>query len=251
VAALFVILALALAGAWWWIHRSIPPLDGRIPLAGLQRPVDVRFDALGIPHIFARSDEDAWRAVGFLQARDRLWQMELYRRAASGRLSEVLGAATIVIDQRFLTLGFRQAAEEEWVRTPATIRTAFERYASGVNAAMAVPRGRLPLENQLLGLAPEPWTTVDSQAISKLFSWRLGENHRAELLRYSLARQLGARAASLFPQVPDWAPVILRSPVSAVAPARVAALRDLTGLEWLAPDTPAMSNGWVVHGSRT
>ena len=147
VAALFVILALALTGAWWWIHRSIPPLDGRIPLAGLQGPVDVRFDAFGIPHVFARSDEDAWRAVGFLQARDRLWQMELYRRAASGRLSEVLGAATVVIDQRFLTLGFRQAAEEEWARTPANIRTAFERYASGVNAAMAVPTpasGRAP-----------------------------------------------------------------------------------------------------------
>jgi penicillin amidase len=251
VAALFVILALALTGAWWWIHRSIPPLDGRIPLAGLQGPVDVRFDAFGIPHVFARSDEDAWRAVGFLQARDRLWQMELYRRAASGRLSEVLGAATVVIDQRFLTLGFRQAAEEEWARTPANIRTAFERYASGVNAAMAVPRGRLPLEHQLLGLAPEPWTPVDSLAISKLFSWRLGENHRAELLRYSLAGQLGARAASLFPQVPDWAPVILKSPASADAPARVAELRNLAGLEWLAPDAPAMSNAWVVHGSRT
>ena len=251
VAALFVILALGLTGAWWWIHRSIPPLDGRIPLAGLQGPVDVRFDAFGIPHVFARSDEDAWRAVGFLQARDRLWQMELYRRAASGRLSEVLGAATVVIDQRFLTLGFRQAAEEEWARTPANIRTAFERYASGVNAAMAVPRGRLPLEHQLLGLAPEPWTPVDSLAISKLFSWRLGENHRAELLRYSLAGQLGTRVASLFPQVPDWAPVILKSPVSADAPARVAALRNLAGLEWLAPDAPAMSNAWVVHGSRT
>ncbi len=144
--------------------------------------------------------------MGFLQARDRLWQMELYRRAASGRLSEVLGEATIVIDQRFLTLGLRQAAEEEWARTPANIRTAFERYASGVNAAMAVSRGRLPLEHQLLGLAPEPWTPVDSLAISKLFSWRLGENHRAELLRYSLPGSLAQGPPACFPRCPTGRP---------------------------------------------
>ena len=74
----------------------------------------MRFDRFAVPHVFAGSDEDAWRAVGYLQARDRLWQMELYRRAASGRLSELLGEATIAVDQRFLTLGLRRAAELEW-----------------------------------------------------------------------------------------------------------------------------------------
>ena len=98
----------------------------------------MRFDRFAVPHVFAGSDEDAWRAVGYLQARDRLWQMELYRRAASGRLSELLGEATVAIDQRFLTLGLRLAAEREWARTPPDVRTAFESYAAGVNAAMAV-----------------------------------------------------------------------------------------------------------------
>ena len=100
--------------------------------------------------------------------------MELYRRAASGRLSELLGEATLAIDQRFLTLGLRLAAEREWDRTPPDVRSAFESYAAGVNAAMSVGRGTLPLEHQLLGLAPEPWTPIDSLAISKLFAWRLG-----------------------------------------------------------------------------
>ena len=104
-----VIVLVGLVGAtflfgWWWIRRSIPPLDGRLPLAGLRAPVDVRFDSFAVPHVFAGSDEDAWRSVGYLQARDRLWQMELYRRAASGRLSELLGDATIAVDQRFLIL---------------------------------------------------------------------------------------------------------------------------------------------------
>jgi penicillin amidase len=243
------VLVLASSAAWWWVHRSVPPLDGRIPLAGLHGPVDVRFDAFAVPHVFARTDRDAWLAVGYLQARDRLWQMELYRRAASGRLSELLGDATVVIDQRFRLLGLRQAAEAEWARTPQDIKTAFDSYARGVNAAMSVSWGLLPLEHQLLGVRPEPWTPVDSLAISKLFSWRLGENRRAELLRYSLAQHLGGRVAELFPDVPEWAPPILdRSEREA---ARRAPLEYPAGLEWLSPDAHAMSNSWVVHGSRT
>src|SRR6476646_1157522 len=76
---------------WWWTRRTIPSLDGRLPLFGLHAPVDVRFDAFGIPHISAVSAADGWTAVGYLQARDRLWQMELYRRAASGHLAELFG----------------------------------------------------------------------------------------------------------------------------------------------------------------
>ena len=198
--AVFLVLLLGTVGiGWWWIHHSVPPLDGRIPLAGLRATVEVRFDRFAVPHVFAGSEQDLWLAVGYLQGRDRLWQMELYRRAASGRLSELLGEATIAIDQRFLTLGLRLAAEREWERTPPDIRTAFESYAGGVNAAMSVARRQLPLEHQLLGLTPEPWTPIDSLAISKLFAWRLGENHRAEHLRYTLVKELGPRALELFP----------------------------------------------------
>ena len=240
---------------WWWMHRSIPLLDGRLPLNGLRDAVDVRFDRYAVPHVFAGSDSDAWRAVGYLQARDRLWQMELYRRAASGRLSELLGEATVAIDQRFLTLGLRLAAEREWARTPADVRTAFESFAAGVNAAIAAGGSRRPLELQLLRLAPEPWTPIDSLAISKLFAWRLGENHRAELLRYALLQEMGPRALELFPDSPNWAPVILGRPDKASLGASGArGARGATyppGLEWLSPDAHAMSNSWVIHGSRT
>lgn len=280
---MFVVLLAAATLAWWWIHRSLPPLDGRIPLPGLHGPVQVRFDLYAVPHVFTGSEVDAWRVVGYLQARDRLWQMELYRRAASGRLSELLGEPTISIDQRFLTLGLRMAAEREWSRTPEHIRTAFASYAAGVNAAMSTERGRLPLEHQLLGITPEPWTPVDSLAISKLFAWRLGENYRAELLRYALVGEMGERALELFPAQPAWAPQILgaagakrlrpeqgakssserergwRPPIKAAAMGnslRAAAEKSATGayppgLEWLSPDAQAMSNSWVVHGSRT
>jgi penicillin G amidase len=211
----------------------------------------VRFDAFAVPHVFAGSDADAWRAVGYLQARDRLWQMELYRRAASGRLSELLGDAVLAIDQRFLTLGLRSAAEREWTRTPRPVRTAFENYTAGVNAAMSVPRGRLPLEHQLLGITPEPWTAIDSLAISKLFAWRLGENHRAELLRYALIAEMGVKALELFPGSPLWAPAILETGRGTGSTEKGHAVKYPSGLEWLSPDAHAMSNSWVVDGSRT
>src|SRR5689334_17251743 len=92
------VLAALAALAWWWTGRVTPLLDGSTPVAGLRSAVRVRFDRFAIPHISATSDEDAWEAVGLLQGRDRMWQMELYRRASSGRLSEILGEATIPID---------------------------------------------------------------------------------------------------------------------------------------------------------
>ena len=276
---LVVLVGSTLLFGWWWISRSIPPLDGRIPLVGLTASVGVRFDRFAVPHVFAGSDEDAWRSVGYLQARDRLWQMELYRRAASGRLSELLGESTIAVDKRFLVLGLRRAAEIEWQRVTAGVRRAFESHAAGVNAAMNVSRSQLPLEHQLLGLRPEPWTPIDSLAIGKLFAWRLGDNHRAELLRYELFEALGPRAAELFPEPPDWAPTILESSkgrgvrgeakglgvVGAGQWVRRSTMDDRRwtmddrrstidyppGLEWLSPDSKAMSNSWVVHGSRT
>jgi penicillin amidase len=177
--------------------------------------------------------------------------MELYRRAASGRLSEILGEATVAIDQRFLTLGLRVAAEREWERTPPDLRTAFDSYASGVNAAMSVARVQLPLEHQLLGLIPEPWTAIDSLAISKLFAWRLGENHRPELLRYALVKEMGPRALELFPDSPEWAPVTVERGKGQRARGKGLEFRYPPGLEWLSPDAHAMSNAWVIHGSRT
>jgi penicillin amidase len=276
-AVLALVIAALMSFVWWWILRSVPPLDGEVVLRGLRAAVDVRFDSFAVPHVLAGSDEDAWRSVGFLQGRDRLWQMELYRRAASGRLSELLGEATVPIDQRFLALGLRRAAEGEWERLPQPVRQSLEGYAAGVNSAMQVPRMRWPLEHQLLGLTPEPWTPIDSLAIAKLFAWRLGENHSAELLRYAMVEELGPRALELFPEAPDWAPAILgrraegtgrRAPTSdrpvttdqrpatsdqrpATSDHRPSTIAYPPGLEWLSPDAKAMSNSWVVHGSRT
>ena len=143
-----VLLLVATVGAGWWLVRSsVPSLDAGWRLNGLRGPVEIVSDGHGVPHVYARDAEDAWFMAGALHARDRLWQMELYRRAASGRLAEILGETALPIDRRMLTLRIRAAAAAEWSRLRPPARAALERYAEGVNAATATLAGRRrPLE---------------------------------------------------------------------------------------------------------
>ena len=274
---LFVVLVLVLAvvsavTGWWWVRSSLPILDGQVALQGLRAPVEVLIDAHGVPSVYARDPEDAWFAAGVLHARDRRWQMELYRRVTIGRLSEVLGDTTIPIDQRFLTLGLRDAARAEWERAGPPVRLALERYAAGVNAASAELIGRQrPLEFQVLGITPPAWEPIDSLAVGRLLAWRLAENHQAELVRGALSRKLGEGIArELTGQYPATSPAILGSgavrggemPVAHFLP-RTGMIGDRgtgkhrdhvlpAGLEWLAAGARrGNSNNWVLAGGRT
>ena len=259
-----VLVIVAGFSGWWWVRESLPTLDGQIALSGLHAPVEVLIDAHGVPSVYARDQEDAWFAAGVLHARDRRWQMELYRRVTIGRLSEVLGDTTIAFDQRFLTLGLREAAQAEWERAAPGVRQALERYAEGVNAASAELIGRKrPLEFQLLGITPPKWEPVDSLAVGRLLAWRLAENHQAELVRSSLAAKFGETIARQLTGVyPSSAPAIVQGlsdrphEGSAVAPASAAgsstAMQAPAGLEWLAAGARrGNSNNWVLAGGRT
>lgn len=271
-----VILCLAAAAAaWWWIRGSVPSLDADWHLSGLRGPVEIASDAYGVPHAYARDTEDAWFIAGALHARDRLWQMELYRRASQGRLAEILGEAAVPIDQRLLTLGIRAAAEAEWSRVGAPARTALTRYAEGVNAVAATSTGRRRApELQLLGVTPAPWTPQDSLAIGRLLAFRLAENHGAELVRHALQAVVGLPAADALmgaypadgpttlsaPPPPPAAPPVTPTPahsngVAASRPRLAEARPRVTfppALAWLDPAAPrANSNAWVVAPSKT
>ena len=206
-----VLMVVAGVSGWWWVKSSLPILDGQVTVAGLNSPVEILIDAHGVPTAYANDESDAWFAAGVLHARDRRWQMELYRRVTMGRLSEVLGDTTIPFDQRFLTLGLRDAAKAEWERAAPQVRTALERYAAGVNAATAAMVGRLrPIEFQLLGIAPAAWEPIDSLAVGRLLAWRLDENHQAELVRAALVAKFGEPSARALTGVyPSSAPSIL------------------------------------------
>src|SRR4029078_8124140 len=100
------------------------------------------FEYRGVPSVYARDVDDVWYAAGLLHARERRWQMELYRRVTMGRLSEILGSDAIPCDQRFLTLGLRDAAKAEWDRATPAVKLALWRYSEGVNDGMKQLTGR-------------------------------------------------------------------------------------------------------------
>jgi penicillin amidase len=276
-----LLLVAAAGAAWWWARGSLPVLDGELRMAGLRGPVEVQVDDRGVPHLYAREPDDAWFAAGVFHARDRLWQMELYRRVADGRLSELFGEATIAVDKRFRTLGLRAAAEAEWERLGPSGRSALSRYAEGVNAVLASETGRRrPLEMQILGVTPAPWTPADSLVVGRLLAWRLAENHQAELVRAAVGARVGtAEAQRLAGRYPADAPAVLPGPGADVEPVlpleplasagtaapieapdapagREATLAERPrlpdGLEWLeAGARRGNSNNWVIAGRRT
>src|SRR5579871_6526701 len=130
--AMLVVLAVAAAGSAIW--ASLPRGDLSMAIPGLSAPVDIAIDADGIPGIRAANRLDAAAALGFLHARERLFQMDLMRRAAAGELSELLGAQALPYDRQMRTLGLRARAAADFPALPAEVRALLEAYARGVNA---------------------------------------------------------------------------------------------------------------------
>ncbi len=178
-------LALLLIAALVWL--TLPPTHEEVRLFGLGAPVHVGLDAHGIPHIEAASEEDAARALGYLHARDRLFQMEMMRRVASGRLAEAIGPAGLPNDRLMRTLGLQQLAEADFAALPPKPRALFEAYAAGVNAWIAA-HGRYACLECIFLPRLEPWTPVDSLLWGRYMAWYLGANYRTELARMALAR---------------------------------------------------------------
>lgn len=187
---LFVLLALA-AGLLWYRSASQPKIDGKLSMAGLSAPVDIVRDAEGIPHIYANAAADAYFALGFVHAQDRLWQLEMNRRIAAGRVAEILGPNALGTDRFLRTLGIRRNAERILPNLSAEARTALDAYARGINAYLAARKGPLPPEFIITGApSPEPWRPADSIAWQTMMAWDLGANWSQEILRMRLAQRL-------------------------------------------------------------
>ncbi|HSK63573.1 MAG TPA: penicillin acylase family protein, partial [Pyrinomonadaceae bacterium] len=162
-----VVLVLFVTGALM-IWRSWPQVSGSITAQQLHAPVEVIRDKWGVTHIYAQNSHDLFFAQGFVQAQDRMWQLEFSRRLGSGRLSEFLGSDTVGLDRFIRVVGLRRASERDWERMNGDDRAALEAFAAGINAYLNQNRSKLALEFRILGVDPEPWTPLDSLVIVKL-----------------------------------------------------------------------------------
>ncbi|MFL6178577.1 MAG: penicillin acylase family protein, partial [Actinomycetes bacterium] len=206
VLALLAIVATVAAG--WLVQRSFPQTTGEVSLPGLDGPVDVLRDDLGVPTIEATTSHDLFYAQGYVHAQDRFWEMDVRRHITSGRLSEMFGESQVDTDKFVRTLGWRTVAEKELeILSPETM-DALQAYADGVNAYLA---GRSPTEVSLeyaalavsaRGYQIEPWTPADSVSWLKAMAWDLRSNLEDETARALLSPKVGGRLSDLYPPYP-------------------------------------------------
>ncbi len=199
VAALLLLAGILMLAGWWIVRRSLPTLDGQAIVAGLKEGAIVDRDQWGRPWIRAKSTEDLVMAQGYVMAQDRLWQMDLLRRAAAGDLSEIVGPVALKFDEENRTLGMRVAAERAAAESTPEIRGMLESYARGVNQYITERQKRLPVEFTLLRYKPRPWTPTDTYLVS-LYMWKtLTSTWKSKLNRAWVTEKVGPeRAAQMF-----------------------------------------------------
>jgi penicillin G amidase len=245
VGTLIALVFVIIIGFFIYLSRLLPETNGEIKLSSLKAPVTVVRDEYGVPHIQAENEHDLFLAQGYVQAQDRLFQMDLSRRQASGRLSEVIGKAAIDRDKYFRTLGLRRAAEASYNQYSEQGKNTLEWFAEGVNLYIKEMKeaNKLPFEFTILGYKPEEWTAVDSLTIGKYMAFDLGGNWEDQAFRQYLLQNFPEdKAYDLFPSYPKDAPYIIskneidfgKTLSSAVIP------HEFNG-----------SNNWVVSGSKT
>src|SRR5690625_3928805 len=211
-----VVLALASMLGWYLVSRSLPDWTGEIETR-VSAPVEIIRDANAVPHIRAESERDAFFALGLVHAQDRLWQMELNRRAAQGRLSALLGARSVEVDRLTKTLdlyGYAHRALE--AQSPET-RAALDAYAEGVNAWIGQVNeralGRGAPEFFVFGADLSRWTPTDSLAIRKMMAVRLTDSARNEVRRARALLMLPTeRVVDILPDYPLPAEVAPKRP---------------------------------------
>jgi penicillin G amidase len=220
-----------------------------ISLGALKRPVEVRRDRWGVPHIYAQNQHDLFVAQGFVAAQDRLFQMEMSRRQGEGRLSEILGAGALTRDRAARLFAYRGNMTREWRAYGADTKAIVSAFVAGVNANIAQRGSDLPPEFGLLGFAPEPWDITVPLARATGLSGT--GNAASEVLRAQLVEKLGAaRVDELIPAHParslDPAPELSLAGISAASLGGFA-----TTFADIAYDRVEGSNNWVVNGTKS
>ena len=187
------LLALAVVIVLTYLYFAQSSPSGKRTIKNLSDSVVIAFDESDIPHIKANTQADALFALGYLHATERSWQMEVNRRLASGRLSEVLGSETVKIDRFIRTLGIKRAAERQFDRYPVAAKRLLQAYADGVNTGNAQLGWALPVEYFLTGSKPGHWSPTDSVAWMLMMAYDLGGNWDKELQRLELSQFLSTK----------------------------------------------------------
>ena len=241
----------AVGGGYLYLTASQP--DYQAKLTGpVSAPVKIWRDDWGVPFISAANEADAAFAVGYCMAQDRLFQMDLLRRAATGRLAEIMGPDLVAVDKFQLMLGAYADWPKEYNSLPADIKLILDRFSAGVN--QYIDQGNSPPEFTALGYRPEPWRPADCLGLSLILGWDLSSAWPADLVAYAIAQKLGPdKLKDYFPDYPADAPTILPAAAGAQDPTVALAFLEagLKARQAVGLNLAAGSNSWVVSGARS
>ena len=187
------LLLLVIIGVYVFLLTTKPTYSGELKLDGLKEEVEVLYDDYGVPHIYAQNEEDAYFALGYVHAQDRLFQMEMLKRAASGRLSEILGPDLLKVDKLFRTLGIHQFAKEHAQKFLSSDTAAFQKdalaYQKGIN--QFIKTGKTPLEFTIIGIPKEEFKPEDIYLAVGFMSFGFAEGLRADPVLQKIKTEYG------------------------------------------------------------
>ncbi len=257
--AMAVLTVAALLLAYYFASRSLPDYNARFDVDGLSAPLEIVRDTADVPHIFGKSDEDVYFALGFSHAEDRLWQMVVLRRTVQGRLSEVFGAKTVKTDELMRRLDLYGLAAKSVAAQDPDVKAALDAYAKGVNAWIGIvnsqARGRGAPEFFLFNNEIAYWQPADSLAILKLMAFKSATQIGTEVLRARLSLLDTGWAEDVMPAIPGPGTAALPPYASLVpgVPHSYAALKgeDLPFLPHPMPPFGGASNAWAAAPARS
>jgi len=253
---LAVLIGCAALAATWYVQQKLPQRSGNLPLTGLTDVVEVHYDERGVPHIQAQNELDAYRALGYVQAQDRLFQMEIMRRLARGELSEILGPKTVKLDRLFRTLRLHQHAQQyvQTIDVNSPPAQALQAYLDGVNFYQE--HRPQPMEFDLLGVNPRPFTMEDTLSIAGYLAYSFAAAFRTEPTLSYIRQELGEEYLQIFDlSAPSNGaiPKLLSPELTSSDWSQLQSLAQLSQAALFDAGLPQFegSNAWVIDGSKT
>lgn len=193
------------------IKKSLPQVEGLIELENISDEIKIYRDDFGIPYIEANSEEDLFIALGFVHAQDRLFQMDITRRAGLGRLSEILGPAALDFDLMFRTAGFEDLAKKLYDNAKPESKKIAQAYVKGINTYLKLSDGNYSIEFSLLNYEPEKWEPYQVYLIARLVAWELNLGWWVDAVYAQLQNKLPVEKLNqLVPSYPEDGPTIIQ-----------------------------------------
>ncbi len=207
-----IVILVVIGGFFFFkmLNSSLPEYNGKLEAQHISADIEIYRDSMAIPYIVAKNDEDAAFALGYVHAQERLFTMDIARRAGAGRLSEILGSETIPFDLMFRTVGIKRMARMIQNGMDKNSLKILQSYSDGVNFYISQAKGHFPVEFDILDYTPYKWSPLDCLIMGRMMAWELNISWWTDVVFSGLVQKLGEeKIKDIFPDYPENAPYVI------------------------------------------